>query len=320
MVIAFTRSVPASIGRCELTHLEREPIDYARAVAQHDAYEAALTALGCRVERLPEAPDLPDSVFVEDAAVVFEDLAVIMRPGAASRRPEVAAMAAALASHRPLGFIQPPGTMDGGDVLVTPGTVFVGISGRTNKEGAGQLRALLAPHGYEVVALPVTGCLHLKSAVTAVFLPPEGGSYRNGDRTPEGGGDGTGDRTPEGGSYRNGDGTPEGGSYRNEDRTPEGGRGTLLINPEWVDRGYFRGFELIETDPSEPAAANVLRLGGRVICAQEHPKTRERLSVRGLVTHPVPAGELAKAEGGVTCCSVIVRVTGQPLSSPVLGP
>ena len=271
-LLALTRAVPASITRCELTHLTREPIDYARAVAQHAQYEAALASLGCRVERLPEAPDLPDSVFVEDAAVVFDGLAVITWPGAASRRPEVAALAAALAPHRPLGFIQAPGTLDGGDVLVTPGKVFVGISGRTNDEGVGQLRALLVPHGYEVIAVPVTGCLHLKSAVTAVFLPPQGG------------------------------------------------RSILLINPDWVDRAYFGGFELIEVDPAEPAAANVLRLGGRVICAQEYPKTRERLSVRGLVTEPVPAGELAKAEGGVTCCSVIVSVTGQPPSSPVLGP
>src|SRR4030095_15460814 len=113
--------------------------------------------------------------FVQDAAVVLDDLAVITRPGAISRRPEVAAMAAALAPYRPLAFIEAPGTLDGGDVLVTPGRVFVGISGRTNEAGVSQLRSLLALHGYDVVAVPVTGCLHLKSAVTAVFLPPSGG-------------------------------------------------------------------------------------------------------------------------------------------------
>jgi dimethylargininase len=261
MFLALTRGVPSSINRCELTHLARERIDYERAVQQHLAYERCLERLGCRVERLPDAPDLPDSVFVEDAAVVLDDLAVITRPGAISRRPEVAAMAAALAPYRPLAFIEAPGTLDGGDVLVTPGRVFVGISGRTNEAGVSQLRSLLALHGYDVVAVPVTGCLHLKSAVTAVFLPPSGG------------------------------------------------RGTLLINPDWVDRGHFDDFELIEVDPSEPAAANVLRVGERVICAAEHPKTRQRLSARGLATQPVPADELAKAEGGVTCCSVIVSVT-----------
>jgi dimethylargininase len=257
-LLALTRAVPPSIGRCELTHLQREPIDYARAVAQHARYEAALTDLGCRVERLPEAPDLPDSVFVEDAAVIFDDLAILMRPGAVSRRPEVEAMAAALAPHRPLAFIEAPGTMDGGDVLVTPGKVFVGISGRTNEEGVRQLRALVDAHGFDVLAVPVTGCLHLKSAVTSASIPPSGG------------------------------------------------RGALLINPDWVDPAYFGGFELIDVDPSEPAAANVLRVGDCVICAEEHPKTRERLSVRGFVTRSVPAGELAKAEGGVTCCSVLL--------------
>jgi dimethylargininase len=272
MLLAITRSVPVSIGRCELTHLAREPIDHARAVVEHAQYEAALTALGCRVERLPDAPDLPDSVFVEDAAVVVDEVAVIARPGAASRRAEVEAMANALRPHRPLAFIEPPGTLDGGDVLVAPRKVFVGISGRTNEDGVGQLRSALALHGYEVIAVPVIGCLHLKSAVTAVFVPPEGG------------------------------------------------RSILVINPDWVDRGSFDGFELIEVDPSEPAAANVLQVGERVICAEEHPKTRERLSVHGLVTIPVPAGELAKAEGGVTCCSVILSVTHHSLLSAVLGP
>ena len=258
MFLAFTRSVPLSIHQCELTHLSRELIDYARAVEQHAVYEACLRGLGCRVERLPDAPDLPDSVFVEDAAVVFEDVAVIARPGAMSRRPEVEAMAAALAPYRTLASIEAPGTLDGGDVLVTPGRVFVGISGRTNDEGTRQLRAILAPRGFEVIAVPVTGCLHLKSAVTVAYLPPQGG------------------------------------------------RGVLLINPAWIDAARFTDFVLIEVDPSEPAAANVLRLGAHVICAGEHPKTRARLEAAGLQTFPVPAGELAKAEGGVTCCSVIL--------------
>ena len=127
-VLAITRAVPPSISRCELTHLAREPIDYARAVAQHAAYERCLERLGVRVERLLEAPDLPDSVFVEDAAVVLDYVAVIARPGAVSRRAEVDAMAAALRPHRPLAFIEAPGTLDGGDVLLTPGRAFVGVT------------------------------------------------------------------------------------------------------------------------------------------------------------------------------------------------
>ena len=269
MLIALTRSVSPAISMCELTHLARTPIDYARAVAEHDAYEDALRRLGCRVERLPDAPDLPDSVFVEDTAVVVDGVAVIARPGAASRRPEVDAMAAALGPHRRLAFIEGPGTLDGGDVLVTPGRVFVGISGRTNEEGARQLASHLSPFGFEVVPLNVTGCLHLKSAVTLA-------------------------------------------ASRDTWLPPSGGRSLLLINPAWVDRAAFADFDLIEVDPDEPAAANVLLIGRTVVCAAEHPRTRQRLEARGLVTASVPAAELAKAEGGVTCCCVLVTAARQP--------
>lgn len=257
MLIALTRRVPVSIDRCELTHLARSPIDYARAVTQHAAYEDALRRAGCRVQRLPDAPQLPDSVFVEDTAVVFDRVAVIARPGAESRRGEVDAVAAALRPHRPLAFIEAPGTLDGGDVLVTPGRVFVGISGRTNDEGARQLAAHIAPFGFEVVTMPVDGCLHLKSAVTSVASA----------------------------------------SRR---------KVQLLINPLWIDRGPFADFDVIEIDPAEPSAANVLAVNGYVICAEEHPRTRARLEAGGLPVLAVPAGELAKAEGGVTCCSLLV--------------
>jgi len=259
--IAFTRAVPPSIERCELTHLPRTPIDYARAVEQHEAYEAALRRAGCRVQRLPDALELPDSVFVEDTAVVFDGLAVLARPGAASRRPEVDAMAEALRPHRRLASIASPGTLDGGDVLVTPGRVFVGISGRTNAEGARQLADCIAPLGFEVSPVPVEGCLHLKSAVTLASLPPSGGS-----------------------------------------------RSTLIVSPTWIDPTYFAGFDLVEVDPDEPAAANVLRVGEHLICAEEHRRTVRRLQAHGLATLTVPAGELAKAEGGVTCCSILVTV------------
>jgi dimethylargininase len=273
MLLALTRSVSPEIARCELTHLARTPIDYARAVAEHDEYEDLLRRLDCRVERLPDAPELPDSVFVEDTAVVFDDVAVIARPGAASRQPEVDAMAGALEPYRRLEFIEPPGTLDGGDVLVTPGRVFVGLSGRTNEEGMRQLASHIAPFGFEVIGVPVTGCLHLKSAVTVLGLPPKGGSYGENLWLP-----------------------------------PSGGRTLLLINPAWVDPAHFAGCDLIEVDPAEPAAANVLLVDGTVIGAAEFPQTRRRIEAKGLVTASVPAGELAKAEGGLTCCSVLVTV------------
>jgi dimethylargininase len=280
MLVALTRAVPQSIDRCELTHLEREPIDHARAVAEHAAYEDCLRRLGCRVERLPDLPENPDSVFVEDTAVVVDEVAVIARPGAASRRGETASAARALEKYRRLAYVRPPGTLDGGDVLVTPGLVFVGISGRSNADGARQLAAILAPHGFRVVPVPVTGCLHLKSAITS--LPPEGGNYGSSEALPT-----------------------EGGSYRS---TGPGSR--LLINPVWVDRAHFADFDLIEVDPSEPAAANVLLVGDRVVCAEAHTRTRRRLDAHGMATLIVPAAELAKAEGGLTCGSIIFSCTG----------
>jgi dimethylargininase len=166
MPVAITRAVSTAIARCELTHLAREPIDVARARAQHDAYEDSLRRAGCRVVRLPEAPDLPDSVFVEDAAVVLDELAVITRPGAESRRAETAAVAEALGAYRALVALRAPATLDGGDVLLAGRTLYVGRTARTNAEGAAQLGDAVAPHGYRVVEVPVEGCLHLKSAAT----------------------------------------------------------------------------------------------------------------------------------------------------------
>jgi dimethylargininase len=156
------------MARCELTHLARAPIDLELAAAQHRTCEQALRGLGCEVVSLAADPDLPDSVFVEDAALVFDDVAIVTRPGAASRRPETEALAPVLAQYRRVSFIAPPGTLDGGDVLRVGRRVFVGISGRSNESGIEQLGAIMWPYGYTVSGVPVRGCLHLKSAVTEV--------------------------------------------------------------------------------------------------------------------------------------------------------
>jgi dimethylargininase len=165
---ALTRAISTGIVRCELTHLAREPIDVLAAQRQHDAYEGRLTDAGCLVERLAADGDLPDSVFIEDMAVVFDEVAVIARPGASSRRAETAAVAGALSGYRPVVHIEAPATMDGGDVLAIGKRVFVGESSRTNTAAASQLARHLAPHGYTVHIVPVRRCLHLKSAVTAL--------------------------------------------------------------------------------------------------------------------------------------------------------
>jgi len=249
---ALVRPVSSSLVRCQLTHLSRAPIDLDLAREQHGRYVEVLAGLGCVIERLPAAPGLPDAVFVEDAAVVFDEVAVEARPGAASRRGETAAVAAALARWRPLARIEAPGTLDGGDVLRVGRRVFVGRSRRTDRSGFDQLRALLAPFGYRVEEVAVTGCLHLKSAATEVA------------------------------------------------------EGTLLVARRWLDAAPFAGLELIDVDPAEPFAANVLRVGEPVVLPEAFPLTRRRLEARGIAVRTVPASELAKAEGGVTCCSILV--------------
>lgn len=168
MLIAITRAISRSIVNCELTHLERIPIDLERARLQHHTYEETLRSLGVEVQSLPEEPDLPDSVFVEDTAIVLDECALLTRPGADSRRPETESIARALAPYRRLLTIQELGTLDGGDVLTVGKIIYVGLSSRSNQAAIDQMQALLAPYGYIVKGVQVAGCLHLKSAVTQV--------------------------------------------------------------------------------------------------------------------------------------------------------
>lgn len=168
MTLALIRVPASTIIQCELTYLAREPIDFTRAQQQHRAYCAALARCGARVVTLPARAEFPDSVFVEDTAIIFAECAVITAPGALSRRAEAELSAAELARYRPLARIASPATIDGGDVLRIGKKVFVGLSQRTNPAGIDALRAIIAPFGYEVSAVPVRGCLHLKTGCTAL--------------------------------------------------------------------------------------------------------------------------------------------------------
>ena len=165
---AIVRPPSPAIADCALTYLERRPIDVGSAVAQHTAYVEVLRRAGVDVQGLPPDPSLPDAVFVEDTAVVVEECAVIARPGVDSRLAEVDAVALALAAFRPIVRVTPPGTLEGGDVLRVGRVCFLGQTPRTNAEGTRQLERALAPHGYDVVPVTPTGCLHLKSAVTFI--------------------------------------------------------------------------------------------------------------------------------------------------------
>lgn len=257
-MIAITRGISDALGRCELTHLDRVPIDLERARAQHEAYESALRAAGYAVTTLPASPDHPDCVFVEDAAIAFDEVAVMARPGAASRRGELDAIAAALLQHRTLSSISEPGTLDGGDVLVLGRDVYVGLSTRSNQSGIDQLRVILEPFAYTVTGIEVKGCLHLKSAATAID------------------------------------------------------EGRALVNSEMINTALLRGIECFEVDPSEPMAANLVALPmanepRTVLHGSAYPRTGARLFAAGLNVVKVPADELAKAEGALSCCSILIH-------------
>jgi len=253
MPTAIVRAPSASLADCALSFVARAPIDIERAHAQHADYEDALRELGCELIRLPAEDTLPDAVFVEDLALVFEELAIMTRPGAPSRRLESATVEVILRRHRQIEHIKAPGTLDGGDVLRIGRTLFVGESARSNAPAIEQLAHRLLSRAYSVRSIPTRDCLHLKSAVTEVA------------------------------------------------------NGVVLINPDWVDQAAFADQVQILVDPDEPHAANALRIGNRVIYPQNFPRTATRLRAAGIDIRLVDVSELQKAEGAVTCCSLILN-------------
>ena len=252
MTIAITREISPRFAECEITHIERTPINLDIARAQHQAYVQVLRNLGCEIIELPAEPDLPDSVFVEDTAVILPEAAVITRPGADSRKPETESIVRAVTPLIKLFRVHEPATVDGGDVLVLGKKIYVGLSTRSNHEAVDQLNEMLREYGYSVTGIELQDCLHLKSAVTCV-----------------------------------------------DDKT-------LLINKNWVDQSCFGKLEFIEVDPSEPHAANCLPINGSIIFPTAFPGTRTELEGRGYKVISVNVSELAKAEGAVTCCSLIL--------------
>jgi len=253
MPTAITRAISPFLINCELTHLDRKPIDFEKAEDQHTEYENALRKMGYTIRRLAETPHLADGVFVEDTAVVFPEIGIITRPGAASRRPETESMADVLKEYRELRFIQEPATIDGGDVLVIGKKIWIGNSTRTNKEAIRQVTDILKPFGYKVSGVPVTECLHLKTAIAVI-----------------------------------------------EDDL-------LLINPKWVNPDIFPGFNCEFVHPDEPLGANVMRRGNWALCPSAFIHTLHWLSEKGYDVISLDQSELAKAEAGLTCCSVIVE-------------
>jgi len=249
-MIALTRVPSPKMNECELSFVDRTPIDVDLLGEQHAAYETVVGRLGCSIVEIEPAPECPDSVFVEDTAIVLDEVAVIARPGAASRRPEVAAVADVLRRYKDVATIEAPATLDGGDVLVAGSTIYVGTSGRTNPPGFDSLAEIGGGFGYAVVPVPIHNCLHLKSAVTLI------------------------------------------------------GERLLLVDRLLCD-AQFPSFEVIETSPDEHHAANALLVSGRVIYPSAFPKTARKLERLGIELEIVNVSEIQKAEGGVTCCSIV---------------
>lgn len=152
---------------CVLSHIDRRPIDISVARRQHAAYREALREARADVVVLPALDTLPDSAFVEDTAVVLDEIAVVGALGVESRAAETEAIVSELERHRPVRRLtMPRATLEGGDVLRIGRTLYVGRSARTNEAGIESLRGLAGPLGYLVRAVPVEGCLHLKTACT----------------------------------------------------------------------------------------------------------------------------------------------------------
>jgi dimethylargininase len=250
---ALVRPVSRSLAHCELSFRDREPIDLEKAAAQHRAYAAALEAAGLTIEWLPELPNQPDAVFVEDPIVVLDEIAIVGRPGAASREGEVESVAEAVARYRPLHRLPPGAHLEGGDVMRVGRTLYVGRSARTNAAAHEALAELVGPFGYRVVPVGLTDCLHLKTGVT----------------------------------------------YASD--------GCFLVNPAWVDVSALSGSgaEVVPLPVEEPWAANTLTIGDRVLLAAGFPHTRDLLAGRGLDVVTIDVSELQKAEGSLTCLSVV---------------
>jgi dimethylargininase len=255
-MLALTHLPSPYLEQCQLTHVARAPIDHALATRQHAEYCQVLRDCGASVVTLDVNRHLPDCAFIEDTAVVLDEVVILTPMGTAARRAEPAGVEPELRKYRPVERIELPATVEGGDVLRVGRTLFVGLSSRTNRAGIEALDSLVRRHGYAVVAVPVTGCLHLKTACTAL-----------------------------------------------EDKR-------FLVNPAWLDVRALHGFELLRVPQEEPWAANTARVGGSICLAAGQPRTAGLIDSLGFDVRAIDLSEFAKAEGGVTCLSILMRESG----------
>jgi len=245
--------------------------DYEKALSQHAAYAEALRFCGLEVTILAADENYPDSVFIEDTAVLSEKVTVITRPGAPSRRGEEDAVAAALAKFVDrLEHITAPGTLEGGDVLRGENHFFIGISARTNEAGARQLAVILKKNGYAATLVPLQHVLHLKTGIA--YLQKNRllacGEFLG--RTPKGTG---------------------------ANALPHRGTGANALPP-------FSSFKIIPVPVGEEYAANSLWINGRVLVPAGFPMTKKAIERSGYETVPVDVAEFRKLDGGLSCLSL----------------
>lgn len=250
-LVAITHAPSPRLEAGERTYIGRDAIDFALAKLQHAAYEDRLRWAGAQVVQLDVNRDLPDSVFVEDTAIVLDEVAVMMSMGAASRRGELAGIERTLRDYREIERVSLPATIDGGDVVRSGRALYVGESPRTNATGIAALRELVKRYGYTVEGVPVHGCLHLKSACSA--LPD----------------------------------------------------GSFLVNAKWIDVSPLPSHNRAQVPPAEEWAGDVLVIGEKIIVSDACEGTMDLLRARGWKVIPAPISEFAKAEGGVTCMSLV---------------
>jgi dimethylargininase len=251
-MLALVHVPSPRINDAERTYTAQITIDYSRALGQHAEYCRMLERCGAKVRMLDVNRDLPDSVFIEDTAVVLDEVAVLASMGAISRRAEPAGIEPVLRDYRRVHRVELPATLEGGDVLPVGRTILVGLSSRTNAASLEAFEAIVRSYGYRVIAVEVRNCLHLKTACTA--LPD----------------------------------------------------GKLLVNPDWVGMQALHGFEIVPVPEEEPLAADVLSIGSRVCLPAEHVRTADRIRQLGFDVETVDLSEFAKADGGITCLSILV--------------
>ena len=253
-LLAITHSPSPRMHECQRTYVEHKSVDYEAARRQHAAYCRKLEGLGVTVRTLSVNQVYPDCAFIEDVAIVLDEVAVLASMGTESRLREPLGIEKELSLFREVCWIEPPAAIEGGDVLRVGRTLLVGLSSRTNRAGGAALARIVQRHGYRVVSVPVLGCLHLKTACTA--LPD----------------------------------------------------GRLLVNPAWLDVRGLDAFERLSIPADEPWAANTLPINERVVLPANHVETAELIGGLGFEIEPLDISEFAKAEGGVTCLSILCEL------------